>query len=699
MTNKKEIFEKWAAKKTNGILRYRTKLFDNDLKDQDKIIEIDGKFLSSEIVEHHESWDKVSDLDRFELILDKMDEGILIIDDIPRIPSSFDSYKRAYYGFDTEDNGLGFPHYYQFASHDCVAISFSFRLLIRWACEKYNLKKNNHIIWGTNIEYELGNICKDFEISSEFADVRWRRGSTAKFSVMYSPLKQKWGNKEIEDDRWFTLWDTMNHWKLSVAKMGATLTELMKEDFSKLPKDFYDFKYAAMDAIISRSYASIQRAEYEKRDIPLKLTPGATALEWYIKGSTQSGENFCDLKIYGTHTDEELSWMMPALKGGRTEVFSLKEWDGNEKSKEVVGYFDINSAYPHCMRTMTFPNITDRKWVDGHKKIMDHIQAGYEGIVECEVDATNVDDLAKKVPYLGCKDEETHRFIFPLGRWKEKYTIFEIRVAMDLGYKFKFKTAIVYPQLDFNPFEKYVAAAYGLRLEGSRTGNSLLRDIGKSLGNNLFGKFGQRSILTKLDDPKNYTKKELENMKMIGNAVLVEEDNGFAPQTNVVWGAYITAGTRHLLYEHIVKSLANGNEILYCDTDSIFIAGGKWPESHPTELGALKHEDDLTYFKALLPKTYVYESGGKRTYKAKGVPFDQRERFFVSGQVEYRKPMKVRESLGRKNFNKVDQDKGIRAGLRSANAWITVTKELKGKYTKRVCHPDGSTSPHILGQN
>lgn len=694
--SRKEIFENWAKNKTKGILRYRTKIFDNNLLNQNKVIEDCGQFLSETIKEKNISWKDVSSIEIFTDLLDALDEGILIITDIPKIPDSFEGHGKRYYGFDTEDNGYGFPHYYQFAAHDVVAISFSFRLLIRWACEKYHLKRNNHIVWGTNIEYELGNICKDFEILSDFIDIKWRRGSTTKFSFKYSALNQTWGDKNIEEDYWFTMWDTMNHWKLSVAKMGNTLSQILNEDFSKLEKDFYDFKYAAMDAIISRSYASIQRSEYERRDIPLKLTPGATALEWYVKGVTPEGEDFCDLKIYGTHTEEELSWMMPALKGGRTEVFSLKEWNGKNNPKEIVGYFDINSAYPHCMRSMVFPDISDRKWVEGHKDILNQLNSGCEGIVECEVDATNVSEIAQKVPYLGCKDEKTFRFIFPLGKWKEKYTFFEIRNAMDLGYKFKFKTAIVYPRLNFNPFEKYVNAAYGLRLEGARTGNPILRDIGKSLGNNLFGKFGQRSIFTKLDDPKNYTKKELEDMKWIGNAVLVEEDNGFAPQSNVVWGAYITAGTRHLLYEHILKSISNGNEILYCDTDSIFIAGGSWPESHQTNLGALKHEDDLTYFKALLPKTYVYESGGKRTYKAKGVPFDQRERFFVSGRVEYRKPMKVRESLGRKTFNKVDQDKGLKPGLRAANAWITVTKELKGKYTKRICHADGSTSPLIL---
>lgn len=693
---REELFLRWAPKKTSGILRYRTKIFDKDLLEQDEVIKECGDFLSKPIKTFNVSWNEISDKERFTEFLDYLDQGILVITDIPKIPSIYEDYKRKYYGFDTEDNGLGFPHYFQFASNEVVGISFSFRLLLRWATERFNLSKNNHIVWGTNIEYELGNICKDYEFKAGNVDVKWRRGSTIKFGIKYHPKEMGWGDTVTDKEKWITLWDTMNHWKMSVAKMGDSLTKIIGEDFSKLDKDFYDFKYAAMDAIISRSYASVQRAEYERRQIPLKLTPGSTALDWYMKGKSDKGEKFCDIKLYHTHLDTELSWMMPALKGGRTEVFSLKEFDGNKDPKKIVGYFDINSAYPHCMRTMVFPDITDHDWVKGHEKIQECIDNGYEGIVHCDIDASEVNEFCKEIPYLGCKDPKNFRFIFPLGRWTEKYTIFEIRAALKLGYKFNYREAVVYRRMTYNPFEGYVNAAYGLRLEGAATGNNLLRDIGKSLGNNLFGKFGQRSIFTKLDDPKNYTEKQLESLKRIGNAVLIEEDNGYAPQTNVVWGAYITAGTRHILYEHILRAAINGNEILYCDTDSIFIAGGKWPESHQTELGALKHEDDLTYFKALLPKTYVYESHGKRTYKAKGVPFDQRERFFVSGKVEYRKPMKIRESLGRKTFNEVDKAKGIKPGLRSANAWITVSKELKGKYTKRIVHPDGSTTPIIL---
>jgi len=106
--NREEIFQAWAAKKNNGILRYRTKLYDQDLINQDKIIESDGKFLSEKIIEHEVPWSEVSNIEIFTSLLDKMDEGILVIINIPKIPDHFEHYSKAYYGFDTEDNGYGF---------------------------------------------------------------------------------------------------------------------------------------------------------------------------------------------------------------------------------------------------------------------------------------------------------------------------------------------------------------------------------------------------------------------------------------------------------------------------------------------------------------------------------------------------------------------------------------------------------------
>jgi len=614
---------------------------------------------------------------------------------VPEIPTKFENPDRPFYGFDSEDNGYGLPHFYQFAwgksdNIDAgVAFSHSFRLLYRWASETFKLKKNNHITWCTNLEYDFGNVMKDWDIETAFMDVRWRRGKLGKLVLKYQPDIAEWGPPDAVHSQW-DIWDTMNHWPMSVERQGESLSKMMGYDFTKLKKDFYGFKYSAMDAIISRAYASVQRDGYLRRGIPLKLTPGASSFEWYVKGEAEDGTKFCTQRVYETHDDTEMDWLMEGLRGGRTEVFSLKEYEGK------VGYFDINSAYPFSMLHDSFPQLSKHEWYVGHDRIAKKIDNGDEGMAECDVDATDVSEFAKYIPYLGILDKETMRLIFPLGRWTGKYTFFEIRQAMKYGYKFRFRKAAIYQASKVQPFKAYVEAAYGLRLEGSRTGDTVLRDIGKSLGNNLYGKFGQRMVFTKMMDPKDYKPEDIAGCARVGEAVIIEENAGFARQTNVIWSAYITSICRDLLYNHMMNAWLKGNEVIYCDTDSIFISGGEWPESDQTKLGALKHEDDLDYFRAFLPKTYMYRKGTKWSYKAKGVPTPQREEFLVMGQVEYRKPLKIRESLRRKKFHKNDEDKGISASVPGVNAWITVHKELSGEYTKRICLPDGDTSPHYI---
>lgn len=670
--------------------------------------------LSSEITVNEIEW---SELDSDSIlpasIFDLLDQGILVVKNIPKIPLDKEYQPKDFYGFDTEDNGWGIPHFHQFAWRDGVAFSYSFRLLYRWANETFNLKAGNHIIWCTNLEYDFGNAIKDFEVNGEALDVRWRRGKLAKAILKHDVKKSGWGVDNGEKYSW-EMWDTMNHWPFGVAKQGAILSEMMGYDFTKLPQDFFGLKYAAMDAIISRSYASVQASGYQTRGIPFKLTPGAVSMAWYMNGTTAEGERFCKQRVYRTHADDELDWLYPALKGGRTEVFSLKayeiEKDKNgeylldKKDNGKIGYFDINSAYPFSMLYEYFPKLNPHFWREGHKNIAYCIDENYEGVVDCEVDTENVENFVKIIPYLGLTDEKTKRFIFPLGKWRSKYTFFEIRKAMSYGYKFKFIKALVYERAKIQPFKDYVKTAYALRIEGAATGNQVLRDVGKSLGNNLFGKWGQRSTFTQVVNPADYDAEEIKGCAPLGDSVLLEINEGYSIQTNVIWGAYITAITRDLLYSHIIEAMINGNEILYCDTDSIFITGGKWPKSHPTELGALKHEDNLSYFKALLPKCYMYKglNDTKIVYKVKGVPDgankDQKEKFFTSGRVEYRKPIKIRENQRRKTYNDKEAIKrGIKPrGVHAINAWVTVTKELKGKYTKRIVHKDGSTSPLIL---
>lgn len=580
-----------------------------------------------------------------------------------------------------------------------MVIAGSWRVLMVWLSRHsgLNITRRGHVVWGTNIEYELGNIAKDWSMNPDSIDVKWNKAKLTKYELMMNPqnvdFMQK-GDRPIH----MKIWDTMNHWIASVEQLGDALSEKLKTDFSKLPKDFYGLKYAAKDAIISRSYAAVQHTYYHKKGIGLFFTPGATALNTYVKGEDSEGTPFCKHKLYNSHEEHELKWLIEALRGGRTEVFSLKTYD-HQHGSPLVGYYDINSAYPYAMKLGTFPNIQWHRWLKGHKAIEKIFADGAEGVVDCDVYADNLKGFPAHIPYLGTVEKVNNRLVFPLGKWRGKYTFYEIRAALALGYKFKFHECCYYARCNEAPFVEYVDFCYAIRDEGTATGDKMLRDIGKSLGNNLFGKFGQRlrtSSLMKISDVK---VEDLENAITIDDSVVVEVDEGFARHTNVVWSAYITAMCRHLLYEHMMAAAANGNEILYCDTDSIFIAGGSPPPSHQTRLGALKHEGDLTYFRALLPKTYVYEMGGKREHKAKGVPKGEREKFLVQGIAEYRKPMKFREGMKRKIFDVGDEcEEKPQPGIDAVNAWIRVHKEMKGRYTKRHTLEDKSTEPLCLDE-
>lgn len=646
--------------------------------------------LSAGIVVHEVDWE---DCERNAQLQKRLygflDSGIIKINNIPKIPMEYEQTGQVqYYGFDSEDNSMGQPHFYQFASRDNVFISLSFRLLFRYVVQIFELTGRNNVVWGTNIEYDLGNLLKDWDINKETCRLKWTKGGLKKFDLDYIKSELSWAGEEDIDGA-IKVWDTLNHWKMGVKDIGKNLSEHLGYDFNKLDKDFFGFKYSAMDAILSRSYACVQKCYYDKKEVTLKFTPGATALNFYMQGHDKNGDLFCKHRLFDTHTTDELEWLIGGLRGGRTEVFSLKEYRGK------IGYYDINSAYPYSMKFGVFPHPTKHRWVSGNR-IWSMITAGYEGMIDCDVDATEVEEFVKIIPYLGTIEPKTGRYIFPLGKWRAKYTVFEIKKAIEIGYKFTFHDAILYEPSKYQPFAGFVDFCYSIRDEGTLKKDKILRDIGKSLGNNLYGKFGQRLRFTELENPDQFKPEDIAECIRIGNGVLIEKDEGFAPHSNVIWSVYITAICRDLLYGHMLKAWAAGNEVLYCDTDSIFIYGGNAPESHQTNLGALKHEGDLSYFKAFLPKTYVYEIDEKICYKAKGVPEDQKKLFLTQGVVEYKKPMKIREAMRRKNFNEKDADKNYKPGMNAINAWVTMTKELKGKYTKRIRNEDGSTTPIIL---
>src|ERR1035437_7563 len=109
-----------------------------------------------------------------------------------------------------------------------------------------------------------------------------------------------------------------------------------------------------------------------------------------------------------------IDWMHEGYYGGRTEIFFNRPVRGN------IYYIDVNSEYPAAMRDGLFPSLDNYYWVD----TTDFTKEGMtEVTIECSKDM--------KYPYL---PHRTKKLIYPTGKWRAKYTNFQIREAVKLGY-------------------------------------------------------------------------------------------------------------------------------------------------------------------------------------------------------------------------------------------------------------------------
>jgi hypothetical protein len=192
--------------------------------------------ISGEMVRTDWDWEDAEKDEKVQSrVFADLDKGILVLGNIPRIPKEYDNpkFNQRYFGFDSEDNGLGIPHYYQFAWESGVAISHSFRLLARWAVQEFNLQEGNHVIWCTNLEYDYGNIVKDWESHKGAITINYRKGRLPKVVINYNPNKAFYGNPDTDQAGKMVFWDTLNHWPLGVKGQGEALSDLLGFNFSK----------------------------------------------------------------------------------------------------------------------------------------------------------------------------------------------------------------------------------------------------------------------------------------------------------------------------------------------------------------------------------------------------------------------------------------------------------------------------------
>jgi hypothetical protein len=320
--------------------------------------------------------------------------------------------------------------------------------------------------------------------------------------------------------------------------------------------------------------------KYIFRHYDLDMTKSATisrlALNIYLKDYLKQSR----LPVIKSNMYKDIKH---AYFGGVTEVYKPYGKD--------LYYYDVNSLYP----------FSSLNYIPGNKCIFeeDFTTEGLKlnnlfGFYYCEIETWD--------GYLGLLPVHHNGVIMPNGKWEGWYFTEELKYAVVHNYKIKVIKGYGFDKQD-NVFNEYVHDLYKVK----SSSNGAVKEITKSLLNNLLGRFGmdvnkpKTEIVTgdKLEEivstrfvesyPKEIThddylisyypeiSKEIceshdkDYVKVYTestNKIDIEKDKGFS-DVSLTTAAAITSYARIYMYKIKLDILSKGGNIYYTDTDSI----------------------------------------------------------------------------------------------------------------------------------
>lgn len=365
---------------------------------------------------------------------------------------------------------------------------------------------------------------------------------------------------------------------LEESKLKIDYTLDRPEGYQPMP---HEIEYTRTDTII------MAKCLYQQFNSGLtKMTIGADALANYKE----------ILGLFRTHfpilDSETDSYIRKAYKGGF--VYVQDGIAGKDIGEGQV--YDVNSMYPWAMlqpmpwgEPLYFfgaPMLPDDGW-------------------RLSVCRYNIDARVKKgfLPTLQVKGS---RFLGDREIVKDTGGIIEVtmtNIDFDLlcdhydiiycekidGYYFRSATGL------FDKYVKHWSDVKANSVGGQRT-------IAKLMLNSLYGKFAKNPDVTGRIPYIDYEK---------GRLSLAKNNIETAETVYLPVGAFITAYSRN----NLIRTAQQCYErFLYCDTDSIHIAGDREVRGiqiHPSLLGAWKHEDSFTKARYLHAKCYIEMIDGK----------------------------------------------------------------------------------------
>ncbi|KAK2995386.1 hypothetical protein RJ640_029018 [Escallonia rubra] len=335
------------------------------------------------------------------------------------------------------------------------------------------------------------------------------------------------------------------------------------------------------------------------------------------------------LTIFRTNYYDEKNW--PIYIPNRNEDTFIRRGYYGGHSDTYIPYgenlysYDVNSLYPHIMKSFPMPG--GRPVWHGHLEgqNLDNLFGFIEAHVVCPSTISR--------PFLPYRDDNTNTLIFPTGNFVGVYYSEELKYARDIGYKINPLSGYLFEKMHNSPFGGFVSSVFKMRQDAKRMGNNAMSYVYKILMNSLYGRFGINPICTvteicNLDRYNHLTMEEdfIYADKLSSHYYIVSYLTNTAVASGTDWrpprisavqlAAAITACARIHMYPYISRP-----DCYYTDTDSV-VLGSPLPEGEisSTVLGKFKLEHNIKKGLFLAPKSYSFETQeGGQILKHKGL--------------------------------------------------------------------------------
>lgn len=501
---------------------------------------------------------------------------ILVVDTEARIATDGNVQRQSF--------RLGYAIYLKWDSVSEIWIETEYPLfsLPSWYAllDELMVQKMKLVVFAHNAAYDYTTLMMDTYLSSR------------KFIISTHVIDSVFIVRSHNENRDLTFASTTNLYQKKLSELGKIFGDEKQEcpDFENV-SDERLMAYCRQDTKVLATIVKQHIAFVLSRDLgDFQLTIAGQAFGAFR-------HRFMREKIL-VHTYQDILEMeLDSYRGGRSEVFQMG-------SHDEIYKLDINSMYPYMMLQHEYPiRILSNGKLNGENGIsLNDLPPNTHVLADCDIELFE--------PAIAVRKD---KLCFPIGRARQTLTDPEYRYLIshpDIGRIAKVHSWASYKSA--NIFRDYVEYFYRLRQESK---NDAHKAIAKLLLNSLYGKFGQRSYETQspvtgvdliskvsgdMDDAGTNVidyldRDEIRHYRRNGSSLyLIEVSSDILGYDSCpIIASTVTGYARCYLYD--IMRQAGLDNILYCDTDSVFTTKTGYDNLRPlisqTELGMLKLEE------------------------------------------------------------------------------------------------------------